>query len=185
MGNRPPNIDCFVRLMSKYLLIRPHYSNGHVDYVYGCNGTILAHYDRANVCFYLTLAGRDFWTVCGPLGDRNEQFPEFLRRISTYHLDYQIREVVRHIIEDRYNDLFWLVQFRDSINQRLQELRRRQIVDQGKILVCELMLHICIVGFDNLENDIQLLMSQPSRFSPPCDEIPAQPTHVKIRTQLA
>ena len=196
MGNRPPNIDRFVRLMSKYLLIRrPHYSIGRFDYVYGCNGTILARYDRANVCFDLTLAGRDFWTVCGPLGDRNEQFPEFLRRISDYRLDYQIREVVRHIIEDRYNDLFWLVQFRDSINQRLQELRRRQIADQrlqelrrrqivnqGKILVCESMLRICIMGFDNLENDIQLSMSQPS---PPCDEIPAQPTHVEIRTQLA
>ncbi len=178
MGNRPPNIDRFVRLMSKYLPIRSPYRN--YSHIIKCsNGTRLTYYDWYNEHYSLTLAGRDFWTVCGPLGRRNEQFPEFLRRISTYHLDYQIREVVRHIIEDRYNDLFWLVQFRDSINQRLQELRRRQIVDQGKILVCELMLHICIVGFDNLENDMQLLMS------PPCDEIPAQPTHVEIRTQLA
>jgi len=187
MGNRPPNIDRFVRLMSKYLPIRPPYCikdciNYNVICIEGRNGTRITYYNWYNEHYSLTLAGRDFWTVCGPLGVRDEHFPGFLDTISTYHLDYQIRELVRHIIEYIHNDLPLLFRFRDSIDRRLQELRRRRIVDQGKILVCESMLRICIMGFDNLENDIELLMS---RTSPPCDEIPAQPTHVEIRTQLA
>ena len=180
-------MDRFVRLMSKYLPIRPPYYNYNViNYnvinIIGSNGARLTYYDWYNEHYSLTLAGRDFWTVCGPLGRRNEQFPEFLRRISDYHLDYQIRELVRHIIEDSHNDIPMLVQFKDSIYRRLQELRRRRIVDQRKILACESMRRACIVGYNNLENYIELLMSQPS---PPCDEIPAQPIHVEIRTQLA
>ena len=184
MGNRPPNIDRFVRLMSKYLPIRTPYRN-YSYIIKGGNGTRLTYYDWYNEHYSLTLAGRDFWTVCGPLGRRNEQFPEFLRRISDCHLDYQIRELVRHIIEDSHNDIPLLFQFKDSIDRRLQELRRRRIVDQNKILVCESMLRVWIVGYNTLDNYIELLMSRTSRLSPPCDEIPTQPTHVEIRTQLA
>ena len=187
MGNRPPNMDRFVCLMSKYLPIRPPYYNYNViNYnvinIIGSNGARLTYYDWYNEHYSLTLAGRDLWMAYRYIGRCNEQFPVFLNLISAYYLDYQIIELTIHIIEDRNNGHPLLVQFRDSINQRLQELRRRQIVDQGKILVCESMLRICIMGFDNLENDMQLSMSQPS---PPCDEIPAQPTHVEIRTQLA
>ena len=182
MGNRPLNINHIVRLMSKYLPIRHPRSIDYVDYIKGCNGTQLAYHDRYTDRFGLTLAGHDFWMTCGPLGIRNEQFPDFLLQISVYHLDYQINELVRHIINGRYNNYHQMIPLRDSINRRWQKLCLRRIVDQRKILACESMRRACIVGFDNLEIYLRSRMSQPSH---PCDEIPAQPTHVEIRTQLA
>ena len=194
MGNRPPNIDRFVRLLSKYLPIRYHCgNNGRVDYVNGCNGTRLVNYDRDTDHFVLTRTGRDFLMTYGSLYIRNEQFPDFLLQISFYHLDYQINELVQHIINSRYNNYHQMIplrdsnyhqmiSIRDSINRRLQKLRRRQIVDQSKILVCESMLRMFLMSFSNMEIYLRSKMSQQS---PPCDEIPTQPTHVEIRTQLA
>lgn len=174
MGNQPPNIDRFVRLMSRYLPIRCHTTRYDIIYVEGCNYDRLTYPDWFTGYCKPTLAGHAFWMICSSLDMRYDEFPEIIIQISTKSLIDQIYALVSHCINGRNDDCGLLSQFITSIDRRLRELHRHRVDNQREIQLCELMIDTVIsMSIDSMT--IYLLSQQ---LPPSYDEIPSQPTQL-------